>query len=88
MNVEPLPDGALDRHLAAHGLDHVLDDRQTEAGPTELARATRVDAVEALEDARQVLGGDARAGVGHDEPDTRPRPPRRSRRCGCPTGNT
>src|SRR3989442_15954860 len=49
-------------------LDQVLDDRQTEPRAAFLARATRVYAVEALEDAGQVIRRDAAAGVGdsHD----------------------
>ena len=51
------------RIAAAVGLDDVLDDRQAEAGAAELARARLVDAVEALGQARQVLGRHADAGV-------------------------
>src|SRR5512145_1982735 len=52
----PGADGTLDRHAAIHRFDQVFDDRKTEAGATELARAARVDAVEALENPRKMLG--------------------------------
>ena len=45
-------------------LDHVLHEREPQAGAAAFAAARAVDAVEALEEARQVLGGDSRAGVG------------------------
>src|ERR1039458_259308 len=48
---------------AAVGQDDVLDDGQAEAGAAGLAGACFVDAVEALEDAIEVLGGDAGAEV-------------------------
>src|SRR4051794_32473694 len=41
----------------------MLDNRQPQAGATQLARAGLVDAVEPLEDARQLRLGDADAGV-------------------------
>src|SRR3990170_4691585 len=49
-----------DAELAPHGnrpavvLDHVLHDRQAEAGPSGLARARPIHPVEALEDTREV----------------------------------
>src|SRR5204862_492717 len=43
--------------------ERVLDDRQPEAGAAGLARAAAIDAVETLGETRQVLGGDADAGV-------------------------
>jgi len=46
-------------------LQHVLDDGQAQTGAAGVARAAAVDAVEALGQARQVLGGDAGAGVLH-----------------------
>ena len=52
------------RDLAAVQLDQVLDDRQAQAGAARIARAARsrlVDAIEALEDARQIRVGNARA---------------------------
>jgi hypothetical protein len=49
--------------LAAVALHHVLDDRQPQAGAAGLARAAAVHAVEALGQTRQVLAGDADAGV-------------------------
>src|SRR6185437_493020 len=55
---------AVDADRPAHRLDEVLDDRETEARPAHVARTSAVDAVEALEQARQVARLDARAGVG------------------------
>src|SRR5215831_9370459 len=55
---------ALDRDLAAVGLDDMLDDGEAQARAAGLARAGLVHAVETFEDARQVLGHDADAGVG------------------------
>ena len=48
---------------SAVGLDDVLDDGQAQAGAAGLAGAGFVNAVEALEDAVEVLGGDAGAEV-------------------------
>jgi hypothetical protein len=50
-------------------LDDRADDREADAGSATLARARGVDAIEALEDPVEVLGGDAlavatRRGVG------------------------
>src|SRR5262249_33338043 len=56
---------AVDPDRALHGLDEVLDDREAEAGAAHVPRATAVDAVKALEEARQVAGLDAGAGVRH-----------------------
>ena len=47
----------------------MLDDGEAEAGTAEVARTGVVDAVEALEQARVVLGRDAGAGVGDDDAD-------------------
>src|SRR5262245_16848836 len=52
-----------DVHDDAHALGQVLHDREAEAGPAELAATRLVDTVEALEDAGQMLGGDAGAVV-------------------------
>src|SRR5689334_2179720 len=60
---------ALRTDLAAVRLDEVLHDGEPEPRTARLARATGVDAVEALEDARQVLGGDAAPRVAHADPD-------------------
>ena len=57
-------DAAGDVDLAADRLDQVLDDREAQAGPAELAAPRLVDAVEPLEDAGQVVAGDADPGVG------------------------
>ena len=51
--------------------DDVAGDGEAEAGAAGLAGAGLVDAVEALEDAGEVLGGDARAEVAHAELDRR-----------------
>ena len=48
---------------AAVGLHDVLDDGEAEASPAGFARAGFVDAIEALEDALQMLGGNAGAEV-------------------------
>ena len=55
---------AFDADVAAEGLGEVLDDGEAEAGAAELAGAGFIDAVEPLEDAGEVLLGDADAGVG------------------------
>src|SRR5579875_575872 len=59
----PRPAGGVD--AAAHGLDQVLDDRQTQAGAAQFARTRLVHAVEAFKDAWQIGLGNANAGVGH-----------------------
>ena len=55
------------RHVdrAVHRLDEVLHDREPEPCAAVLARATRIDPVEALEEPRQVRGVDAWAVVAH-----------------------
>ena len=72
--------GALDGHATAVDLTDVLHDRQTQAGAAEVAAARRVDAVEALEQARQVPPLDAAALVGDLDRDlvVAGRPPRPS----------
>jgi hypothetical protein len=60
---------ALEPHLAAVRLDHVLDDRQAEARAPLLARARLVHPVEPLEDPLLGFLRDARAVVGHDDLD-------------------
>ena len=56
---------ALDGDRAAVELDELLDQR--EADPDALARPRAVDLIEAVEDVRQPIRGDADAGVGdHD----------------------
>src|SRR6185369_2386424 len=45
---------ALDQHRTAHGFYEVLDDGEPQARATHFARAPGVDAIEALEDARQM----------------------------------
>src|SRR5258708_37402109 len=68
---------ALDVEAAAVAVDHVLDDGEAEAGAAQLARARGVDAVEALGEPRQMVGGNAVAlvadGDGHPALASRPR---------------
>ena len=56
----------------------MLGDREAEAGAAQLAAARLVDAIKALEEARQVLSGNAGAVVAHVDldPPRRPRAPR------------
>jgi len=56
---------ALDDQFAAMTLDHVLDNRQAQTGATRLSRATAIDPIKTLRDARQVFGCDASPVVGH-----------------------
>src|SRR5215213_9898197 len=56
---------ALDGEVSAVKVDDVLDDREAEACPSLLAAFRHVDTVEALREARQVLGGDARPVIAH-----------------------
>src|SRR3989442_1997603 len=49
-------DGALGLHPAAVGLHQMLDDRQPETGAALVPGAAEVDAVEPLENPRQMLG--------------------------------
>src|SRR5690606_41644877 len=51
--------------LRAVPLQHVLDDGKTESRAAALARARVVDAIETLGEPRDVLGGNADAGVLH-----------------------
>src|SRR5260370_36281916 len=60
-------DFAFDPDAAAMHFDDVLGDGEAQAGAAELAGARGVDAIEALEDARLVGGGDANAGIGDGE---------------------
>ena len=53
-----LADFAYDPDLAAMRLDNVFDDGQSQAGAAEFAVAGRIAPVEALEQARQMLGCD------------------------------
>ena len=71
MNVDPLPTELSTATLPRIVSTMCLTIDRPRPGPTELARSARVDAIEALEDPRQVLGGDAGAGVGDHEPDAR-----------------
>ena len=56
---------ALDREPAAVAVEDVLDQRQAEPGAALCAALGDVDAVEALGQPRQVLGGDAGTSVAH-----------------------
>src|SRR5881394_1775590 len=58
------PELAVRFHPAAVGFYQVLHDGQSEPGPAFLAGAAGVDAVEPLENARQVFGWNSGAGVG------------------------
>src|SRR5260221_3529439 len=53
----------------AVGLHEMLDDREPEPRTPLMTRAPVVDAVEPLEDSRQVLGGNAAPRVGHGNRD-------------------
>ena len=72
MNRAPPSGAVLDVDAAAVQLDQVLDDRQPEAGAAGIAGARLVHAVEPLEDARQILVGNARTFVGHGDRRSRP----------------
>src|SRR5262245_37987406 len=56
-----------DMSLASVREREVFDDGESEAGAAGFARARFVDAVETLEDARQVFGRNAGAGVAHPD---------------------
>src|ERR1700721_2410083 len=58
----PAAEVALGFYCAAMGFDEMAHDRQTEPCATLVARPRPVGAIEALEDARQVLGADPNAG--------------------------
>ena len=60
--------GAEGSYLTAVQQDGILDDGEAEPRPAHVATAALVDAIEALEDARQMLGGDADAVVPEDSP--------------------
>src|SRR5579885_1775275 len=60
-------DFALDVEVRLVELQHVLDDRQPKARAAGFARTARRHAIEALGDARQVLGRDAVARIGDRE---------------------
>ena len=48
----------------------VPHNRETEARATGVTRSTGIRAIKALEDARQVFGGNTGTGVAHAKPDT------------------
>ena len=60
-------------------VDDVLDDGEAEPRAAKLARAGGVDAIEALSEARQMVGGDAVALVA--DGDRQPLPADRPRTC-------
>ena len=74
------------RTRAAVQLDEVLHDRQPEPGAAGIAGARLVDAVEALEDPRQILVRNARALVRHRDRDATGRRSTRRRGCVLPPG--
>ena len=51
------------------GLDESSSYRQTYPAAAVLARARRIDAIEAIEDSREVFGRDARAGIPYGDPE-------------------
>src|SRR5262245_3408585 len=57
----------LDRQRPVMSLQGVLDDGEAETRSAEVARATRVDAIEPLGQPRDVLGGDAYARIPHGD---------------------
>ena len=63
----PCPSSLVDVELGLVPQQHVLDDREAEAGAAGRARAAAIDAVEALGQPRNVLGRDADAGVGRPQ---------------------
>src|SRR5262247_4690117 len=63
-NGGPATERALRGDLAAVRFDEVLHDGEAETGASLLAGAAGIDAVEPLEDAGEVLGGDSGAVVG------------------------
>lgn len=52
-----------DSDFPPDGLDEVLDDGESEAGPSLVAGAVAIDAVETFEDSGELVSGDADAGV-------------------------
>jgi hypothetical protein len=60
-----LPGDALNAHRAAVELDQFLNQRQADARAFVGPRPRPLNPMEALEDVRHVLRGDARAGVPH-----------------------
>ncbi len=60
---------ALDFHRAAVQPRQLLHEREADAAALEGPGAGVLDAVEPLEEVRQLLGGDARPGVAHGQPD-------------------
>ena len=62
---------------AAMQLDQVLDNRQSQAGAARIAGARLVDAIEALENPRQILFGNSGPAIGDRDLDRGRRPGRR-----------
>src|ERR1035441_9982728 len=63
--LRPFVQLALHRDGALHLFDDVLDDRKAQTGAPHLARPRLVHTIEALEDARQVLGRNPDTAVGN-----------------------
>ncbi len=64
-----LAERAVDGDAAVVGLHDVLDDRESQAGASQLSAAGPVDAIEAFEDPREVFLGDPRPVVGDADRD-------------------
>src|SRR5215208_3699339 len=56
-----------DDQLGAMAVEDMLDDRQAEAGAAARAAFLHADTIETLGQARYVIGGDARAIIGHGD---------------------
>jgi len=69
MKLRALADFAFHPDAAAMHFHQMFGDGQAQPGPASLAGARGVHAIEALEDARLVRGGDADAGIGDGEND-------------------
>ena len=53
----------LDGDHTVHAFDNVFDNAQSQTGSADVPRTGFVNAIEALENSRQVLGGDSNAGI-------------------------
>ena len=60
--------------MSAFGLDQLLDDRKADAGPAVGSVTRLLDAIEALEDAIQIVRRDALAAVGDRDQEVRRAP--------------
>lgn len=68
-----------DAHVAAVEEDDLLNDRQAQPRATRVAGARWVGAVETVENARQDLGGNSRAGIAYLDANSSILPPRAQR---------